>query len=201
MISNMLLLLHDTSDAVVEEDDTSSPYSDVRNSYVAELRPPTPVHSLASLAQPAQNELPAAHALVTALVEAGVDTFFGVPGGPVSPIFDAVLQVSGARLIESRQETHAAFAAADYYRASGRVPAVMVTAGPGATNVVTGVVSAYLERVPMLVICGDVAWAAAGGKLLQDTGPEGVAVERLLGHVTRKTIRVARPESLVSQGL
>ncbi|HLK35599.1 MAG TPA: thiamine pyrophosphate-binding protein [Polyangiaceae bacterium] len=173
----------------------TSPRSAVRMSYVGELRPSTPVHA------PANGELPAAHALVVALVHAGVDTFFGVPGGPVSPLFDAVLHVAGARLIESRQETSAAFAAADYYRSSGRVPAVMVTAGPGATNVVTGVASAYLERVPMLVLCGDVAWASAGGKLLQDTGPEGVSVERLLGHVTRKAIRVARPESLVSQGL
>jgi acetolactate synthase-1/2/3 large subunit len=185
----------DAFDGFVEGDDASSPHSGVRNSYVRELCHPTPFHS------EAKDELPAAHALVAALVDAGVDTFFGIPGGPVSPLFDAVLQVSGARLIESRQETHAAFAAADYYRSSGRVPAVMVTAGPGATNVVTGVVSAYLERVPMLVICGDVAWASGGGKLLQDTGPEGVAVERLLGHVTRKAIRVARPESLVSQGL
>jgi acetolactate synthase-1/2/3 large subunit len=143
----------------------------------------------------------AAHDLVAALVAAGVDTFFGIPGGPVSPIFDAVLQVDGARLIESRHETNAAFAAADYYRASGRVPAVVVTAGPGATNVVTGVVSAHLERVPMLIICGDVAWAATGGKLLQDSGPQGIAIEQLLGHVTRAAIRVARSESLVSQGL
>jgi acetolactate synthase-1/2/3 large subunit len=145
--------------------------------------------------------VPAAHNLVSALVAAGVDTFFGIPGGPVSPIFDAVLQVEGARLIESRHETNAAFAAADYYRASGRVPAVVVTAGPGATNVVTGVVSAHLERVPMLIICGDVAWAATGGKFLQDTGPQGIAIEQLLGHVTRAAIRAARPESLVSQGL
>jgi acetolactate synthase-1/2/3 large subunit len=205
MISKTLFAVHDpssvhgsvddTPDEYVEGDETSSPYSGVRDSYVRELRPVTSLYSLE------QGELPAAHALVEALVDAGVDTFFGVPGGPVSPLFDAVLQVNGARLIESRQETHAAFAAADYYRSSGRVPAVMVTAGPGATNVVTGVASAYLERVPMLVICGDVAWASAGGKLLQDTGPEGVAVERLLGHVTRKAIRVARPQSLVSQGL
>ena len=205
MISKFLVAAHDLSsvrlstddafDGSVESDDASSPHSGVRNSYVRELYPPTPFTSQA------KEELPAAHALVAALVDAGVDTFFGIPGGPVSPLFDAVLQVSGARLIESRQETHAAFAAADYYRSSGRVPAVMVTAGPGATNVVTGVVSAYLERVPMLVICGDVAWASGGGKLLQDTGPEGVAVERLLGHVTRKAIRAARPQSLVSQGL
>src|SRR5712691_5519117 len=139
-------------------------------SYVKELRPRrgatipdlAPTLELLSLS----HELPAAHRLVQALVEAGVDTFFGIPGGPVSPVFDAILQVKGARLIESRHETSAAFAAADYYRASGRTPAVIVTAGPGATNVVTGVVSAHLERVPMLVICGDVAWAAGGARLL-----------------------------------
>jgi acetolactate synthase-1/2/3 large subunit len=138
---------------------------------------------------------------VRALVEAGVDTFFGIPGGPVSPVFDAILHTPGARLIESRHETGAAFAAADYQRASGRTPAVVVTAGPGATNVVTGVVSAHLERIPMLVICGDVAWAADGGRLLQDSGPEGIAVEQLLANVTRATVRVARARTVTSQGL
>ncbi|HEX3773844.1 MAG TPA: thiamine pyrophosphate-binding protein [Polyangiaceae bacterium] len=143
----------------------------------------------------------AAHRLVRALVEAGVDTFFGIPGGPISPVFDAILCTRGARLIESRHETSAAFAAADYYRASGRVPAVVVTAGPGATNVVTGVVSAHLERIPMLVICGDVAWAAGGGRLLQDSGPEGIAIEKLLANVTRATVRVAQAKTATTQGL
>jgi len=101
--------------------------------------------------------VPAAHALVRALVLAGVDTFFGIPGGAVSPVFDAVLQTPGARLIESRQESSAAFAAASFHRVTGRVPCVVVTAGPGATNVATGVASAHTERVPMLVICGVVA--------------------------------------------
>ncbi len=148
-----------------------------------------------------QPDAPAAHRLVQALVHAGVETFFGIPGGPVSPVFDAILNTPGARLIESRHETSAAFAAADYYRASGRVPAVVVTAGPGATNVVTGIVSAHLERIPMLLICGDVAWAADGGRLLQDSGPEGIAVEKLLANVTRATIRVAQPKTAATQGL
>jgi acetolactate synthase I/II/III large subunit len=171
-------------------------------SYVAELRPrpesprPKPV-GLAS----EEELLPAAHRLVRALVEAGVDTFFGIPGGPVSPVFDAILNTAGARLIESRHETGAAFAAADYQRASGRTPAVVVTAGPGATNAVTGIVSAHLERVPMLVICGDVAWAAEGGRLLQDSGPEGIAVESMLANVTRATVRVSRARTVTSQGL
>ncbi|HKO53696.1 MAG TPA: thiamine pyrophosphate-binding protein [Polyangiaceae bacterium] len=146
-------------------------------------------------------EAPAAYRLVRALVAAGVDTFFGIPGGPVSPVFDAILNTEGARLVESRHETSAAFAAADYYRGSGRVPAVVVTAGPGATNAVTGVVSAHLERVPLLLICGDVAWAAEGGRLLQDSGPEGIGIEKMLGHVTRATIRVTQAKTATAQGL
>ncbi|HEY5958599.1 MAG TPA: thiamine pyrophosphate-binding protein [Polyangiaceae bacterium] len=136
-----------------------------------------------------------ADSIVAALVEMGVDTFFGIPGGPVSPIFDAILNCVGARLIESRHETGAAFAAAGYFRASGRVPCVVVTAGPGATNVVTGVVSAHLERVPMLVISGDVAWAAEGGRLLQNSGPEGIDIEGMLRGVTRAAIRVEQAQS------
>jgi acetolactate synthase I/II/III large subunit len=144
--------------------------------------------------------LPAAGRLIDALVDAGVTTFFGIPGGPVSPVFDAILHHPSARLIESRHETCAAFAAADYQRASGETPAVVVTAGPGATNVITGVVSAHLERVPMIVICGDVAWSQ-GGRLLQDSGPEGIAIEQVLANATRATIRVARSDTAATQGI
>jgi acetolactate synthase-1/2/3 large subunit len=142
-----------------------------------------------------------ARSLVDALVAAGVDTFFGIPGGPVSPVFDAVLQNGRARLVESRHESAAAFAAVGYHRASGRVPAVIVTAGPGATNAVTGIVSAHLERVPMLVICGDVAWAASGGRLFQDSGPEGIDVEQMLARFMRATVRVAQARSAATQAL
>lgn len=189
-------------DVAHDPSDESAP-----ESYIAELRPkrsPTPSPSLpvgVVKPLPLEADASAAHRLVKALVEAGVETFFGIPGGPVSPVFDAILQTQGARLIESRHETSAAFAAADYYRACGRVPAVVVTAGPGATNAVTGVVSAHLERIPMLVICGDVAWAAEGGRLLQDSGPEGIGIENMLGHVTRATIRVTQAKTATTQGL
>ena len=113
-----------------------------RDSYVRELAPrleeATPPSGLVRRGTP-QPEIggSAAALLVAALVDAGVDTFFGIPGGPVSPVFAAILGHPGARLVESRQETAAAFAAAGYHRASGRVPAVVVTAGPGATNAIT----------------------------------------------------------------
>jgi acetolactate synthase-1/2/3 large subunit len=143
----------------------------------------------------------ASEQLIDSLVKAGVDTFFGIPGGPVTPVFDAVLRNPRARLIQSRHETSAVFAAVGYHRASGKVPAVLVTAGPGATNAVTGIASAHLERVPMVVICGDVGWAANGGKLLQDSGPEGLDIERMLGSITRTTIRVALARSAASQAM
>jgi len=183
-------------------EDESAPQS-----YIAELNPKRtrvssePESGVVLAASPVEADAPAAYRLVRALVAAGVDTFFGIPGGPVSPVFDAILNTTGARLIESRHESSAAFAAADYYRASGRVPAVVVTAGPGATNAVTGVVSAHLERIPLLLICGDVAWAAEGGRLLQDSGPEGIGIEKMLGHVTRATIRVTQAKTATAQGL
>jgi len=149
---------------------------------------------------PSQHET-AAKAIIAVLLSQGVDTFFGIPGGPVSPIFDAVLQHPNARLIESRHESGAAFAAASYFRSSGKVPAVIVTAGPGATNAITGVASAFLGGVPMLVICGDVAWAARGGKLLQDSGPAGLAVEEMFARITRAQVRVSRAESAATQAL
>jgi acetolactate synthase-1/2/3 large subunit len=143
----------------------------------------------------------AARRLVEALVARGVDMFFGIPGGPICPVFEAIRLTPGARLIESRHETHAAFAAALYHRASGRVPALVVTAGPGITNAVTGIASASLERAPMLVIAGDVAWATTGGRMAQDCGPEGISVETMLASVTRAQVRAAHSRSVVSQAL
>ncbi|MCA9646955.1 MAG: thiamine pyrophosphate-binding protein [Polyangiaceae bacterium] len=141
----------------------------------------------------------AADGIIDALVKEGVDTFFGIPGGPVSPVFDSILRHPGATLVESRHESAAAFAATAYYRASGKVPAVVVTAGPGATNAVTGVCSAHNEGVPLVLVIGDVAWAANGGRLLQNSGPEGIDVESLFDKMTRRAVRVTSPSAASSQ--
>jgi len=141
----------------------------------------------------------AAEAVVEQLCSMGINTFFGVPGGPVIPVFDAILTNKTAVLIESRQETTAVFAAMGLYRASGRVSGIVVTAGPGATNVVTGVVAAHCERTPLVVVCGDVPWAATGKKLLQDTGVYGVGIERMLSGVTRAVVRIAHANSAAAQ--
>src|SRR5690606_19705654 len=115
------------------------------------------------------------------------------------PIFEALRQTKGAKLIEVRHESHAAFAATGYHRITGRVAAVVVTAGPGVTNAVTGVASAFSEAAPMLVISGDVAWATHGGRLVQSCGPEGLNIEQMFAAITRAQIRVTNGRSAVSQ--
>ncbi|HEY3496609.1 MAG TPA: thiamine pyrophosphate-binding protein, partial [Polyangiaceae bacterium] len=143
----------------------------------------------------------AAARIVDLLVARGVDTFFGIPGGPVCPLFEALRLHRAVRLVQTRHEAHAAFAAAAYYRGAGRVAGVVVTAGPGITNVLTGVASAMLERVPLLVIAGDVAWATHGGRLAQDSGPEGIDVEQLFRPLTRARLRVSNGRSAPAQVL
>lgn len=139
--------------------------------------------------------------LIALLVSRGVKTFFGIPGGPVAPLFEAIRLNPEAKLIEVRHESHAAFAATSFHRATGEVPAVLVTAGPGVTNALTGVASAHTEAVPLLVITGDVAWSTHGGRLLQNCGPEGLDIEQVFASVTRKQVRVTNARSALSQAL
>lgn len=139
-----------------------------------------------------------ARGLVRALSEAGVDTYFGVPGGPIISVFHQVLLEDGVRLVEPRHETGGAFAAMGYHRATGRVPGLIVTAGPGITNAVTGVAAAFAERVPMVVLCGDVA--GDGRCLAQDLDVAGRGgVERIFGGITRAVRRVRRPSAALSE--
>lgn len=156
----------------------------------------------ADLAAVLADALPtAAESVVDALVANGFGPFFGVPGGPIIPIFDAVLTHGGTRLYEPRHETTAVFEAIGFHRATGRVPVILVTAGPGATNVITGIAAAHCEDVPMVVICGDVAWGSTGRRLLQDSGDAGVGIERMARGITRAQVRVSRAESAAGEVL
>ncbi len=143
----------------------------------------------------------AAVRIVELLVERGVTKFFGIPGGPISPIFEALRLNGQTQLVEVRHETHAAFAASSYYRLTGNMAAVLVTAGPGVTNVLTGVAAAHAEQVPMLVIAGDVAWTSHGGRFLQNCGPEGLNIEQTFASVTNAQVRVSNARSALGQAL
>lgn len=148
---------------------------------------------------PFPRDVTASQLAVGALIDRGITDFFGIPGGPIIPFFDAILSRGETTLYEPRHETTAVFEAMGFYQTTGRVPVLVVTAGPGITNAVTGIAAAAAERIPMVIICGDVAWSSTGERMLQDSGEGGLGVERMLGPVTKMTTRIARPESAAGQ--
>src|SRR6201996_7379429 len=111
--------------------------------------------------------------LVQVLSDEGVDTVFGYSGGAILPIYDAVFRFnqehdSAMPLVVPANEQGAAFMAAGYARASGRVGVALVTSGPGATNTVTPVRDSMADSVPIVVICGQVGTAAIGSDAFQE---------------------------------
>lgn len=93
--------------------------------------------------------------MVQCLLEQGVNTVFGYPGGAILPFYDA-LRESEIRHILTAHEQGAAHAADGYARASGRVGVCIATSGPGATNLVTGLATAFLDSIPVVAITGQV---------------------------------------------
>lgn len=136
----------------------------------------------------------AAKYLVDGLLDRSIDTYFGVPGGPISPLFDAVLRTKDVKLIESRQETAAIFEAIGYYKTTGKVPVVLVSAGPGIANCLNGLASAKALRIPLLVIAGEVSWERSDQILLQTGGPDGLDIEKTFEPHTEKVLRIKSPE-------
>ncbi len=107
------------------------------------------------------------------LLDEGVDVLFGYPGGTVLPIFD-VLYDSPIRFVHSRHEQGAAHMADGYARSTGRVGAVIATSGPGATNLVTGLATAYMDSVPMVAFTGQVKSNLIGNDAFQEADTTGV---------------------------
>ena len=105
----------------------------------------------------------------------GVEYVFGLPGGAVMPIFDSILD-SKIELILTRHEQGATHMADGYARATGKTGVVMVTSGPGATNTVTGLLTAHMDSVPMVAITGQVPRPAIGSDAFQETDVTGVTL-------------------------
>lgn len=111
-----------------------------------------------------------AELLVDGLAAGGVKVVFGVPGGAAIPLYDALyLHGAGMRFVLTRHEQGAAHMADGYARATGRLAAVLVTGGPGATNTVTGIMTAYMDSVPMVVVTGQSDRAMLGKDAFQET--------------------------------
>lgn len=111
-----------------------------------------------------------------ALQQEGVDTVFGYPGGAVLPIYDALLSTPGIRHILVRHEQGAAHAADGYARSTGRPGVVIATSGPGATNLVTGIATAYMDSVPLVAITGQVALNLLGRDSFQEADITGITL-------------------------
>lgn len=149
-------------------------------------------------------QLTGSEILVECLKEQGVDTVFGYPGGAILNIYDALYKHSGEiRHILTSHEQGAAHAADGYARATGKVGVCMATSGPGATNLVTGIATAYMDSVPMVAITANVTLPLLGKDSFQEVDIAGVTMPitkhgyivknvEILADTIRKAFHIAR---------
>jgi acetolactate synthase-1/2/3 large subunit len=115
-----------------------------------------------------------AEILVDSLKKEGVDIMFGYPGGVVIPVFDTLYRTKGINFLLTRHEQGATHAADGYARATGKVGVCLVTSGPGATNTITGIATAKLDSIPIVVISGQVRTNVIGTDAFQETDMSGL---------------------------
>jgi acetolactate synthase-1/2/3 large subunit len=118
-------------------------------------------------------KLTGAQIVIESLLQEGVDTIFGYPGGAILPTYDALLD-SKIRHVLVRHEQGATHMAEGYARVSGRPGVVLVTSGPGATNCVTGLADAHMDSTPLVVITGQVATSLIGNDAFQEADVVGI---------------------------
>src|SRR5258707_45823 len=114
------------------------------------------------------NQMTGAAMIVRALIDHGVEHLFGYPGGAVLPIYDEIFQQSEVEHILVRHEQGAGHAAEGYARSTGKPGVVLVTSGPGATNMVTGLTDALCDSVPLVFITGQVPTHLIGNDAFQE---------------------------------
>ncbi len=135
--------------------------------------------------------------IVRFLERLGVESIFGMPGAHILPVYDALYD-SRIRTVLAKHEQGAAFMAGGHARASGRVGACIATAGPGATNLVTGIANAYADRLPVLAITGEAPTYIFGKGGLQESSGEGGSIDQtaLFRAITRYHRIVERTDYL-----
>ena len=116
-----------------------------------------------------------AEAMLKALIEEGVDTIFGYPGGAIIPVYDRLYDYKDKlKHILVRHEQGATHAAEGYSRVSGKTGVVFATSGPGATNLITGISDANSDSTPLVVITGQIASSALGTDAFQEVDVIGI---------------------------
>ena len=137
--------------------------------------------------------------IVHYLEQFGVEYVFGIPGSPLGPLFDALKrseQRGGPRMVLTRHEAGAAFIADGYARESGKLGVCCATTGPGATNLITGVASAYAEQVPMLVLTPQTRLRDLGFGCFQDSSRNGIDTVSMFEPCTVYNASVTHPHQL-----
>lgn len=119
-------------------------------------------------------ELSGAEIVVQALIDEGVEYVFGYPGGAVLHIYDALFKQDRVKHILVRHEQGASHAADGYARATGKCGVCLVTSGPGATNAVTGIATAYLDSIPLVILSGQVPTPVIGSDAFQEVDTVGI---------------------------
>src|SRR5215208_6737284 len=119
-------------------------------------------------------ELSGAEIAIRCLEEEGVEFVFGYPGGAVLFIYDALSRQKKVKHILVRHEQGALHAADGYARATGRPGVALVTSGPGVTNAVTGIATAYMDSIPLVILTGQVPTAAIGQDAFQECDTVGI---------------------------
>ncbi len=137
--------------------------------------------------------LTGAQSLVATLQRVGVEHIFGLPGGAVLPLYDALYSAPGLRHILVRHEQGAGHAAQGYAAATGKVGVCMATSGPGATNLVTPLTDANMDSVPMVAITGNVPSAAMGSDAFQEADIRSIAMP-----VTKHSFLVTDPDLIAA---
>src|SRR5574344_943461 len=134
-----------------------------------------------------------AQALLAPLIDLGVDTIFGYPGGAVLPLYDAIYAEPRIRHILVRHEQGAVHAAEGYARSTGKPGVVLVTSGPGMANTTSGLLDAMCDSIPVLCISGQVATSAIGTDAFQECDAVGISRP-----VTKWNAQIRRGEDIAA---
>ena len=152
---------------------------------------PTPASVPAASRAHAPERMSGAHAIVRTLEDLGTDLVFGIPGGAVLPLYDALHTSTKLRHVLTRHEQGAGHAAEGYAQASGKVGVCIATSGPGATNLVTALADANLDSVPIVAITGQVGSNLLGTDAFQEADIRGVTMP-----ITKHNYIVTEPSQI-----
>ncbi|NLO02290.1 MAG: acetolactate synthase large subunit, partial [Bacteroidales bacterium] len=138
------------------------------------------------------NKISGSQAVILSLLEEGVDTIFGYPGGAIMPVYDALYDHNhNIKHILTRHEQGAVHAADGYARVTGKTGVCFATSGPGATNLITGIANAMLDSIPMVCIVGQVASPLLGSDAFQESDMVGISMP-----VTKWNYQITTPEEI-----